>query len=132
LGLYHHYGRKPFLDHFTKLRDGGAPEDVLFAEFRRLNPNITDETHLLSWFRDQVLHPHETQHTYEEIEEFLRSEGFTVEATSINDFKRLPPRSDVINMERAMEPISKRALHAKGRYFPGFFVVWARRTASAG
>jgi 2-polyprenyl-3-methyl-5-hydroxy-6-metoxy-1,4-benzoquinol methylase len=40
LGLYHLYGRKPFLDHFAGLRAGGASEAELYYEFKKLNPNI--------------------------------------------------------------------------------------------
>ncbi len=127
LGLYHLYGRRPFLGHFAELRDKGASEERLYAEFKRLNPEIKDETHMQSWFRDQVLHPHETQHTYEEIDDLLRSEGFVIEATSINGYKRLPGRERLIRMERELEQASRSALYKKHRYYPGFFVVWARR-----
>jgi hypothetical protein len=127
LGLYHLYGRRPFLDHFAELARSGANESQLYREFQRLNPEISDTTHLLSWFRDQVLHPHETQHTYAEIEELLRSESFVVEATSINRFKQLPGLAELSRMERDLERASQAALHRKHRYFPGFFVVWARR-----
>ena len=127
LGLYHLYGRKPFLDHFKKLQADGASEEQLYQEFTQLNANITDETHMLSWFRDQVLHPHETQHTYEEIRRLLAAEGFVVEATSINNFKGLPSLENAIQLERRLAETSKVALYRKCRYYPGFFVVWARR-----
>jgi carbamoyltransferase len=127
LGLYHLYGRRPFLDHFANLRASGASEAQLYDEFKKLHPNMTDETHLLSWFRDQVLHPHETQHTYEEIQELLALEGFVVEATSINNFKLLPALDRLIGLERQLGEVAKRALYQKKRYYPGFFVVWARR-----
>ena len=70
-----YYGRRPFLDHFAKLRATGRTSRELYARVPRLNPDISDATHLLSWFRDQVLHPHETQHTYEEIQELLAPRG---------------------------------------------------------
>lgn len=127
LGLYHRYGRKPFLDHFARLQADGASESQIHDEFKRMNPNITDETHMLSWFRDQVLHPHETQHTYEEIQELLGSAGLVVEATSINNFERLPSLERLIELEQRFEEASKLALQ-KGRYYPGFFVIWARRS----
>ena len=127
LGLYHLYGRRPFLDYFADLRAKGASETDQFEAFKALNPNITDETHLLSWFRDQVLHPHETQHTYEELHALLTSQGFVIEATSVNNFKRLPELNTLIEMERKLEDKSRDALYRKHRYFPGFVVVWARR-----
>ena len=127
LGLYHLYGRTPFLEHFANLRADGASETQLYEEFRRLNPNITDETHLLSWFRDQVLHPHETQHTFEEIRQLLAEQDFVIERTSINNFKPMPSPETITKLERSFTAVSKAALHRKGRYYPGFFVVWARR-----
>ena len=128
LGLYHLYSRRPFLDHFAKLQATGSSEAELYQEFKRLNPNITDQTHMLSWFRDQVLHPHETQHTYEEIHELLVSEGLVVKATSINNFKNPASLAKLIELEQRLEAVSKAALYRQKRYCPGFFVVWARRT----
>jgi carbamoyltransferase len=127
LGLYHLYGRRPFLQHFENLRANGASETALYEEFAELNPSITDQTHMLSWFRDQVLHPHESQHTFEEIHRLLTTHGFVVEATSINNFKRLPPLERLLELERGFDAASRTALYRKRRYYPGFFVVWARR-----
>ena len=127
LGLYHSYGRRPFLDHFANMRRNGASEADQYDAFKELNPDITDDTHLLSWFRDQVLHPHETQHTYEELHDLLKSEGFVIKATSINNFKRLESLERLIDMERRLEDRSKYMLYRKKRYFPGFVVVWAQR-----
>jgi carbamoyltransferase len=126
LGLYHLYGRQPFLDHFARLKNGYASFGQLYGEFERLNPDITDRTHLLSWFRDQVLHPHETQHTYEELHELLTAEGFTIESTSINNFGKLAPLPEMIAAEKECAAASEKALR-QGRYYPGFFVVWARK-----
>ncbi len=131
LGLYHHYGRKPFLDHFARLRDAGATEAQLFETFKALAGDITDETHLESWFRDQVLHPHETQHTFEEIGALVQALGFEIEAVSLNGDKRRPDMANLVAFEKTMTRRSERAL-AKGRYFPGFFVIWARRAHSGG
>ncbi|MGY8990078.1 MAG: class I SAM-dependent methyltransferase, partial [Rhodospirillales bacterium] len=56
IGLYHSYGRQPFLNHFKKMQDDGASEDDMLNCFRDLDPRFKDdETHLRSWFRDQVL-----------------------------------------------------------------------------
>ena len=68
IGLYHKWGRKPFLDEFAKIDD----EDEKFKRYCELDTRFNDETHLRSWFRDQVLHPHETQHTMEEVNEILK------------------------------------------------------------
>lgn len=130
LGLYHSYGRRPFLKHFEDMQSRGATEKDLFTEFKRLNPEMKDETHLRSWFRDQVLHPHETQHSFEEIYHLLETENFSVESTSINDFAPMPAPSALFKEEKKYESVSRRSLENEGRYFPGFFVVWAKKNVS--
>ena len=129
LGLYHLYGRRPFIEHFRNLEQSGASEAQLYEEFKSLCDDISDEVHLRSWFRDQVIHPHETQHTYEEIQQLLAGEGFSVIATSINNFRPLPPLEKLLTLERAFEHVSKRAIERQRRFFPGFFLVWAKRTS---
>jgi hypothetical protein len=74
-----------------------------------------------------VLHPHETQHTYAEICDELTSARFVIEATSINNYKPLPDRDKLLEMEKRCEQVSRAALYRKRRYYPGFFVIWARR-----
>lgn len=132
IGLYHAFGRRPFLSHFAKLRSAGASMDDLYAEFARLRGGTAaqqEETFLRSWFRDQVLHPHETQHTLAEVLPVLDSLGFELESTSINRFAALPDRSKLMAEEKALEERAQAAL-AEGSYFPGFFVFMARRRAN--
>ena len=57
----------------------------------------------------------------------LESQGCVVEATSINEFRRLPPLERLLEMEQKLEETSRTTLYQKGRYYPGFFVVWAKR-----
>ena len=64
LGLYHKYGREPFLDYFRNMES--LTEEQKFEKFKELR-NLENKKHAFSWFRDQVLHPHETVHTFEEI-----------------------------------------------------------------
>lgn len=125
LGLYHLYGRRPFLSHFRKLAETGASREDLVAEYSRLHGNRLDATHLESWFRDQVLHPYETQHTYDEIQMLLDSLGFDVVSTSINKFQPIRSRDEIVDLERSFEAVSLGAI-SEGRYFPGFFVVLAK------
>lgn len=127
LGLYHLHGRRPFLQHFLDLKKKGVSEAGLYEEFARLNPDITDKTHMMSWFRDQVLHPHETQHTYEEISTLLESEGYQIEATSINKYKPKPQKKQIVELEKEFEQRSRTALYKNKRYFPGFFTIWATK-----
>ncbi|MBI5327365.1 MAG: class I SAM-dependent methyltransferase [Deltaproteobacteria bacterium] len=135
IGLYHKYGREPFLCLFKELRDkivGGleiAEGEIsdAFKIFKELNKNMSDETLLYSWFRDQVLHPHETLHTFKELQEWLTNMNFKVMSTSINNFN---PISDISNLcieERKFYDISVEKNIRQSVYFPGFFTVLAKK-----
>ena len=126
IGLYHTYGRKPFLNHFAEMQAQGASEDTLCQEYKRLHAALQDETHLKSWFRDQVLHPHETQHTISELLPLMADHGITLLSTSINKFKPFSALDDITIMEKDMERIGEERL-AKGEYFPGFFVLLCQK-----
>lgn len=127
VGLYHRDGRRPFLDHFAALRSAGAGEAEMLAAYRELLPEPpSDETHLKSWFRDQVLHPHETQHTLSEVLAALGEEGFTLVATSINRFRPFRDLDELLAHESTMAETARDLLRRR-RYYPGFFVVLAKR-----
>jgi len=127
VGLYHKHGRKPFLDHFARLREKGLNRDELFLEFMKLRASSGDRLHDYSWFCDQVLHPHETQHTLEEIIAVLRSERMKLISTSINRYQPFSSESDLIEQEKAYYQIGVRRLQER-TYFPGFFVFLAAAT----
>jgi SAM-dependent methyltransferase len=126
MGLYHAYGRGVMLRMFREVleRDG---EDTAFHHFKALHPGIREETHLRSWFRDQILHPHETQHTLEEVLVWLEEAGFELASTSINQFGEFRDPRDLIPLEKRYEQISYQRNVKEGRFFPGFFTVLARR-----
>ena len=126
VGLYHLYGRRPFLQHFEKLAAGGASEGDLLKEYSRLSNVKTDDTHLYSWFRDQVLHPHETQHTLQEITEVCANLGAKLVSTSINQFKDFKSESELFDQELAYEAVSHQRI-SEGKYFPGFFTGLFRK-----
>jgi len=126
VGLYHLYGRRPFLQHFEKLAAGGASEGDLLKEYSRLSNVKTDDTHLYSWFRDQVLHPHETQHTLQEITEVCANLGAKLISTSINQFKDFKSESELFDQELAYEVVSHQRI-SEGKYFPGFFTGLFRK-----
>ena len=126
VGLYHLYGRRPFLQHFENLSAGGASEGDLLKEYSRLSKVKTDDTHLYSWFRDQVLHPHETQHTLNEITEVCANSGAKLVSTSINQFKDFKSESELFDQELAYEAISQQRI-SEGKYFPGFFTALYRK-----
>ena len=126
IGLYHACGRRPFLDHFSSMRAGGATEEQMFARYSELHSQITDETLLRSWFRDQVLHPHETQHTLEEMIPILEDAGMTLMATSLNRFEPIDSLQAVLDAEPAQADLGAARLRAN-QYFTGSFVFLAKK-----
>ena len=126
VGLYHLYGRRPFLEHFKNLAASGASEGDQLKEYLRLSKVKTDDTHLYSWFRDQVLHPHETQHTLQEITEVCANLGAKLVSTSINQFKDFKSESELFDHELAYEAVSHQRI-SEGKYFPGFFTALYRK-----
>ncbi len=126
VGLYHSYGRRPFLQHFAELRRAGASAAELMREYGRLHHWLSDKTHLASWFRDQVLHPHETQHSLAEIVDIAAGCRAELIATSINRFGPVDDLDSIFAMEPGYEKIGAERL-AAGQYFPGFFVSLFRR-----
>lgn len=124
LGLYHKYGREPFLNFFRSMKD--QSEENKFKEYKKLHKNVSDEKKLYSWFRDQVLHPHETQHTFEEIYNLLISLNYQVLSTSINKFQSLNKINEVFKLEKTFYEYSQRKLLEK-EYFPGFFITIAKK-----
>jgi len=127
IGLYHLFGRRPFLNIFDEMHRTGKSRDEMFTHYRSLHQQLTDERHLESWFRDQVLHPHESQHTLKEIAEYLHTINFEVESTSINNFEPIDDLERLFIAEKEYEHISYQRNCIEGRYFPGFFTVCARR-----
>ena len=130
LGLYHLYGRRPFLEHFAAMRRAGRSEDEMLRAFAKLHPGLRDPQHVRSWFRDQVLHPHETQHTLAEVAEWLDGLGFEIESTSINRYAPIDDLAALFVHEKTYEALSQQRNVVEGRYFPGFFSVAARRKAA--
>lgn len=137
VGLYHLYGRRPFLQMFEGFRariaaasgrrEKRAIEQEALALYRKLNARITDAAYLYSWFRDQVLHPHETQHSLKELHDWLSDAGFQCLSTSINQFAPVSDWDELFEMEKTFEAKSREMNLVRKQYFPGFFVVAARK-----
>ena len=58
----------------------------MLLRYKELHSGLHDDTLLRSWFRDQVLHPHETQHTLEEMLPVIMDAGMKMVSTSVNRF----------------------------------------------
>lgn len=71
VSLYHKYKRLPFLEYFEAFKSKGLDEEALRKIYFALDRRSDDPTRTESWFRDQVLHPHETQHTVAEVCDIL-------------------------------------------------------------
>lgn len=127
LGLYHEPGRRVFLEEMWRIaREEG--EDAAFERYRALDRvHSDDETLARSWFRDQVLHPHETQHTLREVCGWLDDMKLELMKTSINRFEPFSDRELLFDLELEYEERSRKALFDENRYFPGFFTAFARR-----
>ena len=126
IGLYHKYGRMPFIEYFSSLKKEGAGEEEMLNQYRRLDSRHSDETHLRSWFRDQVLHPKESLHTLAEMMSVITECGMQLEATSINQFKPIASVEQLLEDEKNLVDIAKKHLE-RGEYFPGFFLILARK-----
>ena len=124
LGLYHKYGREPFLNYFKNMKN--QSEDYKFEQYKKLHKDISDEKKMYSWFRDQVLHPHETQHTFKEISEIFINNNFDIISTSINKFEKIKNLSELYELEKSYREVSLEKIKKK-KYFPGFFVVVAQK-----
>lgn len=136
VGLYHLYGRRPFLQLFERYRVAAlagelseADEQEALALYAELHPQADDPEFLRSWFRDQVIHPHETQHSLEEVAGLMGGLGLEIVTTSINRFEPYARLEDLFVAEREYEEVSRRRNVEEKRYFPGFFTFLARRSA---
>ena len=132
IGLYHKYGRKPFLDHFQSLKfkyknfEKIDLENTLFEEYKKIDKRADqDETHKKSWFKDQVLHPHETQHTLSEILPIIKTK-YKVISTSLNKFRQIKNLDEILDEEEKWYDFGLNKLR-NNIYFPGFFIVCCER-----
>ena len=98
----------------------------MLARYKELHSGLHDDTLLLSWFRDQVLHPHETQHTLEEMVPVIMDAGMKLVSTSINRFATITSLEELYAEERKQREIAEQRLK-QNQYFTGFFVFLARK-----
>jgi len=129
VGLYHEPGRAPFLELFRNLLDSEGEDAALqrYAELDGIHAN--EPTILRSWFRDQVIHPHETQHTLREVCGWFADAGLALASTSINKFGVVGDVEQLFTLEQTFGERSRQANIEERRYFPGFFTAMARRAS---
>ena len=128
IGLYHLYSRTPMLN-FLQSKCRWYGENASYNLFKRMNESMNNLEHNYSWFRDQVLHPHETQHTYEEVLSWFEDLGFKVVSTSINNYANIKKfkKEELFKLERKLEEYSYIQNVKKLQFNPGFFTVCAKK-----
>jgi SAM-dependent methyltransferase len=127
IGLYHKPGREPFLQHFQDMQSAGATEQELFERYKLIHGEVSeDETHAKSWFRDQVLHPHESQHTLAEVAPIVEACNFEILSTSLNQWAPFESLNGIYESEEECRNRSYQNLEAS-KYYPGFFVFLAQK-----
>ena len=128
VGLYHLYGRRPML----KLLQDYAywhGENSAYNLFSYMNKSMDNKEHSYSWFRDQVIHPHETQHTLEEVSNWIDEISFNLVTTSINEYKpiRLFSKKELYKIEKEKEKYSYSQNVENLIFSPGYFTICAKR-----
>ncbi len=128
IGLYHLYSRTPMLN-FLQSINRWYGENASYNLFRRMNKSMNDLEHNYSWFRDQVLYPHETQHTYEEVLNWFNEIGFKVSSTSINNYANIKKfkKEELFKLERKLEEYSYNQNVEKLEFNPGFFTICGKK-----
>ena len=128
IGLYHLYSRISMLN-FLQSKCRWYGEDASYNLFKRMNKSMINLEHNYSWFRDQVLHPHETQHSYEEVLGWLEDLGFKVVSTSINNYANIKKfkKEDLFKLERKLEEYSYKKNVKELQFNPGFFTICAKK-----
>jgi cyclopropane fatty-acyl-phospholipid synthase-like methyltransferase len=122
VALYHKYGRAPFLQYFDELKKQGLTNAQLYNKYKELDDRTIDMINSGSWFRDQVLHPHETRHTLKEICEVFDKCRVTLTSTSINNFESIKNLDELFEKEKDFYAIGQQKLREK-QYYPGFYVA---------
>ena len=100
-------------------------EKALFEEYKKLDKRSSNEMHLKSWFKDQVLHPKETQHTLAEILPIIKSK-YKIISTSLNKFEQIHNLEQIVEEEKKWLDFGLQKLR-NNIYFPGFFIIFGEK-----
>jgi SAM-dependent methyltransferase len=127
IGLYHKDIRSPFLKYFNDLKLKNNSVDFLINKFFEINLNLIEDPDFgESWFFDQVLHPHETQHSFLEISKVLEDLGCKVILTSLNNYKKINGTENWIEIEKSLSNEAQKKINNM-IYDPGFFTILAQK-----
>jgi ubiquinone/menaquinone biosynthesis C-methylase UbiE len=129
IGLYHSYGRKAFSEFVENMKRSGLSEDAMFDKYAAIQTRRQDPLVLMSWFRDQVLHPHESHHTLKEVCTNMQKEKCDLVSTSITGFSAADDLSQLFELEKSYEELGRQKLR-QNEYYSGFFRVLARKQGS--
>ena len=94
---------------------------------QKMRKEINSDQHNYSWFRDQVLHPHETQHTLKEVCEWLKEFGFKLKTTSIGKYDSNSSLDKLFEKEITLSDYSYSMNFVKKEFYPGYFTVCAQK-----
>ena len=102
----------------------------IFSNLFNMNKDNEDNTHSYSWFRDQILHPHETQHSLEEVNHWLEEVSFKLVSTSINNYKKFEKENmqKLYLIEKNLENLSYKNNVENLTFSPGYFTLCASKT----
>jgi len=119
VGLYHKEGRRPFLEFVETIKN--LPEEESLNEYKKIH-KLNDEIHQKSWFRDQVLHPHESLHDLKEVLGVFKKNDYQFIGTSINNFSQANTVNEILDKEKNLYDYGKKKIQNQ-IYYPGFFIV---------
>ncbi|MBI5057046.1 MAG: class I SAM-dependent methyltransferase [Nitrospirae bacterium] len=138
IGLYHRFGRHALLEMFRPIRERLLHADTPsqreeieregFELWKNLHNKPFSDVFLKSWYRDQCLHPHETQWTLKDVLEWFGECGIQPINTSLDHFSEDPCWDRLVETEHEQYELGRRRLLFEKKFFPGFFVVGGIKT----
>jgi SAM-dependent methyltransferase len=136
VGLYNRYGRLATDTRRALFRATGGRARYIDPVLRRLD---RDSGKGRAWFADQYRHPHESKHTFGEVQRWFDSVGFSF----VRGVPAMRPEDDGLEGADLFEPqprgtaltrglVQAMEVFAPGNREGGFFVMIGRRPADAG
>lgn len=122
LGLYHTYGRAPFMNLVKEFKDYQQ-----FMGHWHTSPFLGDNSLAESWFRDQAKHPRETCLTFKELRALLLKYEMSPLSTSINRYQKISQLEALYSEEAEFLKVSFDRNIIERNFFPGFFTTLAGR-----